>query len=541
MHTPQIAAGAYTLKVAGTPDDFRQIHRLNYQTFVREIPQHADPGNGKLVDKFHKKNLYILAKRAGRVVGMVAVHDEPPFSVAAKLDDPSVIASGGWRPLEVRLLAVEPGERHRVVVGALMWALFRYAAVTRHTHLLISGIVERVDMYERLGFRALGPAKESGGASFVPMAMEVDRLSGEIRHGIESWERRMGLPLASPGSEPVSLMPGPVQIAPEVLAALNEPLVSHRGEAFAEMYERVRATLRGLTGAENVALLAGSGTSANDAVAAGLALAGGRGVILVNGEFGRRLTDQAHRAGLKFETVEWPWGSPWDLARIGEAIGGADWVWGVHSESSTGVLNDLDGLIAIAHRRGVRVCADCISSLGAVPLDLRDLHLATGASGKALGSVAGVAIVFASAEAMAARGRLPSSLDFADAAATRGPRFTVASPLIAALDRALARGPRFGEQAALGCEVRRSLRALGAEPLAPESAASPVLTTFAPPFGYTPEAFALVCRALGFEIHGSRSYLGERGLTQIATMGDVQVDDVRRLFDGLARWSRLAA
>src|SRR5438876_12427603 len=71
----------YLFRRAETPHELEQVHRLNYRTFVGEIPQHADPGTGYLIDKFHDKNQYFVALRDGRVIGMVAVHDQAPFSV----------------------------------------------------------------------------------------------------------------------------------------------------------------------------------------------------------------------------------------------------------------------------------------------------------------------------------------------------------------------------------------------------------------------------------------------------------------------------
>src|SRR5947208_15947168 len=63
--------GRYRFKLAETAAEFEQVHRLNYRTFVREIPQHADSGDGSLVDKFHDKNTYILALRDDQIVGMM--------------------------------------------------------------------------------------------------------------------------------------------------------------------------------------------------------------------------------------------------------------------------------------------------------------------------------------------------------------------------------------------------------------------------------------------------------------------------------------
>jgi aspartate aminotransferase-like enzyme len=198
-----------------------------------------------------------------------------------------------------------------------------------------------------------------------------------------------------------------------------------------------------MVGGKNVALFNGSGTLANEAIAATLAATGGtRGILLINGEFGERLARQAARFGLNPVHLRWPWGQPWDMAEVSAALskeppGG--WVWGVHQESSTGVLNDLPALVTAARRQGVRVCVDCVSSLGATELDLRDVYLASGATGKSLGSYAGLAIVFADAAALAAvdTSRVPSYFDIAAALASDGPRFTFPSSAVLALDAAL--------------------------------------------------------------------------------------------------------
>src|SRR5438552_4152975 len=69
---PMFRVGRYTFKRAETAAEVEQVHALNYRTFVQEIPQHPDPGDGRLVDKFHPKNGYFVALRTGRVVGMIS-------------------------------------------------------------------------------------------------------------------------------------------------------------------------------------------------------------------------------------------------------------------------------------------------------------------------------------------------------------------------------------------------------------------------------------------------------------------------------------
>jgi aspartate aminotransferase-like enzyme len=539
-----LKVGHYLFKTAETKQELEQVHRLNYRTFVSEIPQHADPGSGVLVDKFHSKNAYLIVLREGRVVGMVGVHDQPPFSVADRLPEPEILTRPGTRPLEVRLLAIEPDERNSTMFFGLVWCLYEHARGNGYTHLFISGVAERVDLYERLGFVQLGPAVPCGAASFAPMVLTVGQLPIKIERVKRLWETHLGKVSRAPTpAESVCLLPGPVTTSAVVRTAFHQPPIYHRGPEFIRRFAALRERLGELVGGRRVAILNGSGTLGNEAVAAALAATPceGRGVLLSNGEFGERLARQAVRFGLQPQTLRWPWGKSWDLDEVDEALAReppGSWVWGVHQESSTGVLNDLPGLVRVARRRAARVCVDCISSLGAVPLDLSGVFLATGASGKSLGAYAGCAIIFADAEALARmdRGRVPSYFDIPAALASEGPCYTFPSPTLAALEAALTEyatsaksQETYARYAHLGAYVREQLRRLGLPPLAADDHASPVVTTFAPPGDETSAAFVSRCRAWGFAIGGQSGYLAERRLVQIATMGAV----TRELFSPL--------
>ena len=170
----------YIFKQADSAAEFEQIHALNHATFVCEIPQHADPGGGWLIDKFHEKNLYFVALRGQRVVGMLSLHDQPPFSIASRLPDPTMLCGAGIRPLEVRLLAIQPDERASTVFGGLAWSVLQHVRHSGHTHMFISGFEDRLSLYEGLGFEAIGPAVGSATARFVPMCLPVERM--EARH-----------------------------------------------------------------------------------------------------------------------------------------------------------------------------------------------------------------------------------------------------------------------------------------------------------------------------------------------------------------------
>ena len=59
-------------KLASTPEEFEAIHRLNYLSFVEEIPQHAANPDKRLVDRFHGENTYAICLAGDQLVGMIA-------------------------------------------------------------------------------------------------------------------------------------------------------------------------------------------------------------------------------------------------------------------------------------------------------------------------------------------------------------------------------------------------------------------------------------------------------------------------------------
>lgn len=544
-----LRVGRYLFKRAETPDEFEQIHRLNYRTFVHELGQHADNGQGLLIDKYHAKNTYFIAVSEGRVVGMLSVHDEPPFSIESRLPDPTILKKPGMRLLEVRLLAIEPGQRKTHVLAGMIYTMNEFARAKGYTHYVISGVTNQLELYKHIGFEAIGPAVCDGAASFVPMMTTLERVETQMKRSKVLWERRLAREAAR-AVEPVSLLPGPVALSPEVQAALHEPPLYHRSDEFIHLFEHARSTLCRLTNARAVGMIVGSGTLANEIIAATIAAdaCADAGLILVNGEFGRRILKQAFRFGLRPRVLEWDWGKPWNLEQVADVLddlppGG--WVWGVHQESSTGVLNDLPGLVRVARNRNIRVCCDCVSSLGAVPLDLSAVYLASGATGKALSSVAGLSLVFADPARLAHLNtdRIPSYLDLPATLATVGPRYTVPSGLLKALVAALAvySSPekaqrRYDHYASLGRHVRTRLQELGMPPLAAEQVASPVITSFYPPGRESAIEFVSRCETWGFLIGGQSGYLAEQRVVQIANMGAVSRADLDRLFNRLKGW-----
>src|SRR5207253_261724 len=187
------------------------------------------------------------------------------------------------------------------------------------------------------------------------------------------------------------------------------------------------------------------------------------GLVLSNGELGQRLLDHARRFGLSFDALEFSWGEAIDLAavrRMLERNPTPAWLWCAHCETSSGVLNDLDRLKALCSEFQVKLCLDCISSIGTTPVDLTGVYLASCASGKGLRSYPGIGMVFYHHDP-APSARLPRYLDLGHYASQQGIPFTFSSNLLHALHAAIKRvdwTERFAQLADLSGWLRGRLR-----------------------------------------------------------------------------------
>jgi len=526
-----------TFKIASEDREFEQINRLNYETFVEEIPHNeANPGRS-LVDKFDGENTYMVCLHEDRVVGMIAMRGKRPFSLDQKLDNLDSYLPRDRSICELRLLTVDNRFRNSRVFGGLVKHIARYGMGQGYDLAVISGIVNHVKLYEHLGFVPFGPLVGKPGAMFQPMylTLEAWRDSSKSLFKPES---------VSPGeNEHVTLLPGPVAIGPEVRRAFAQAPISHRSDSFRNALSETRETLCRLVGAKRVEIMVGSGTLANDAVAAQLSLEKKPGLVLNNGEFGSRLVDHATRFGLSFDTLGIDWGEAFDPDQIEGAldpIPDVKWLWAVHCETSTGILNDLGMLKKIAAGRGIHLCLDCISSIGTVPIDLGDVRLASGAAGKGLGAFSGLSMVFYNHEIKPAPEKLPRYLDLGLYAMNSGIPFTHSSNLIYALRQALKRFESedvFARALELSQWLRARLRELGFRIVAPDQHASPAAITLALPDGLSSMEVGRELEELGYFLYYKGGYLIERNWLQICLMGDCSQERLIPLLDALSEIS----
>ena len=524
-----------TFKVASEDWEFEHIHRLNYETFVEEIPQHEGNAEKSLVDTFHGENTYFICLRDGRLLGMVASRDRRPFSLDGKLEDLDAYLPRGKTVCEIRLLSVAREHRNGRVMQGLLTALARHCLGRGYDVAIISGNVRQERFYRRLGFVPFGPRVGTAEALYQPMYRELATLEEDLSELF-----RTGAAPAAP-RKPVNLMPGPVGIRREVQEAFAKAPVSHRAPDFVADVARVKQRLCGLVGSRRVEILMGSGTMANDVIAAQLSLTPGKGLVLSNGEFGDRLLDHARRMGLVFETLTVEWGRVIDRGMIEAALArdrGTDWLWAVHCETSTGVLNDLGMIKEVCAVRDIRLSMDCISSIGTVPVDLRGVHFASCVSGKGLGGYPGLSMVFYDQEVEPAPDTLPRYLDLGLHAAKDGVPFTMSSNLFYGLDTALdvfQSNSIFDEIADISARLRRGLRRLGYRTVAPDEHSSPAVITIDLPEEFRSIDVGRRLEAMGYVLSYNSSYLLDRNWIQVCLMGEISGEVVAPLLDAMEK------
>jgi len=253
------------------------------------------------------------------------------------------------------------------------------------------------------------------------------------------------------------------------------------------------------------------------------------------------LLDHATRFGLAFDALEFGWGEPIDLTQLRkmfERSPSPGWVWCTHCETSTGILNDLERLKLLCSEFQVKLCLDCISSIGTVPVDLRGVFLASCASGKGLRAYPGVSMVFYHHDLGSAPSRLPRYLDLRQYATEEGIPFTFSSNLLHALHAALKRVPwerRFGEIEELSGWLRPRLSEFGFQVIGSDSKCSPAVVTIALPESLSSVKIGELIQEAGYLLSYNSEYLRRRNWIQICFMGESGKEKLVSLVNALNR------
>ncbi|MGA2978134.1 MAG: alanine--glyoxylate aminotransferase family protein [Terriglobales bacterium] len=167
--------------------------------------------------------------------------------------------------------------------------------------------------------------------------------------------------------------PGPTMVHPRVYEALSKPIVGHLDPYFIQVMGDVQQLLKAVFGTHAGATLviSGTGSAGMEAAVANFVERGAKFAVFANGYFSDRLTEMAKRHGADVTRFEKLWGETYtdDEAREFIRREKPKVVAYVHAETSTGALQTGQAICSAAHDTGALVIADCVTSLGGVPVE----------------------------------------------------------------------------------------------------------------------------------------------------------------------------
>jgi aspartate aminotransferase-like enzyme len=296
------------------------------------------------------------------------------------------------------------------------------------------------------------------------------------------------------------MIPGPTPVPENVLLALAKHPIGHRSGEFSQIMVDVTANLKWLHQTENdVLMLTVSGTGAMEAGIINFFSPGDRVLVVHNGKFGERWAEVAKAFALDVQEVTAPWGQPIDPNAVKAALDAdtAKAIKGVivtHSETSTGVINDLETIAKYIKAHGALSIIDAVTSLGAanVPIDEWSLDVVCSGSQKGFMIPPGLGFVTVSPKAWDAYkvAKLPRYYmdlgKYSKGAAKNTTPFTPPVNLIFALQAALTMMKAEGLANIFARHLRHmhatraAIAAMGLALYAPDGHGSPAITAVAP-------------------------------------------------------------
>ena len=350
-------------------------------------------------------------------------------------------------------------------------------------------------------------------------------------------------------STPKLFSPGPVDVSKETFAAMAHTMIGHRGSDFEQLYASLQPGLKEIFGTERPVFLS---TSSAWGVMEGALnnLVSKKVLCLCCGAFSDKWIDVAKKLGLEAEAIQVEWGEAIDPESVRTKLseGGFDTVTFIHSETSTGVLNNLAEIAKVVKSfPDTMLVTDTVSSLSTVDIDMdkNGIDVCLAGVQKALALPPGLAL-FAVSDAAMERAKTIENrgyyFDFLEFAKNDAKNNTPTTPCIATL---------FGLQHMLGeiakegftnrkarhAKTNAMIHAWGAkhsfELFAPEGLRSFALTCFKTPEGFDLPAFIKSLKAKhNFLINGGYGKI--KGTTfRISNMGNETEQTIQELIDAM--------
>ena len=191
--------------------------------------------------------------------------------------------------------------------------------------------------------------------------------------------------------------PGPSPVHPRVYEALAKPIVGHLDPFFFQVNEEIRHLLQMCFGTTNefTMTISGTGSAGMETAVANFVEPGMKFGVFANGYFADRITEMGLRHGAAVARLEKPWGETFSDSEAADFIEREKpaVVAFINAETSTGCHTSGAGICAAAHKIGALVIADCVTSLGGMPVNVDSTGIDVAYSGtqKALGCPPGLA------------------------------------------------------------------------------------------------------------------------------------------------------
>lgn len=346
-------------------------------------------------------------------------------------------------------------------------------------------------------------------------------------------------------------LPGPTEVHPDVLGAQNRPIIGHRGRAIQELMRELQAGLEVVFFTERPVFI--STSSATGLMEAAVRNAVKTRVLsLVNGAFSKRFADIAKSCGFEVDTIEVPWGEAHDpdVLRGKLAEGKYDAVTMAHSETSTGVLNNISALAAVtAEHEDVLVLVDSVTGFGGAELRPDDwgLDFVLTGSQKSFALPPGLSFGVASERMMKRSASVPNRgfyFDFQKFASNQEKWQSPTTPAISGLYALQVQLKRMQSETMEARWVRHTAMAertwtwaaemkesgTGLKVLAPEGQRSPCVTAIAVEDGESAPSIVNRVADRGWVIGGGYGKLKPRTF-RIGHMGDHTLDQLNDLLE----------
>jgi aspartate aminotransferase-like enzyme len=343
---------------------------------------------------------------------------------------------------------------------------------------------------------------------------------------------------------------GPTPVPPAVSQAMAAPMLYHRAPAFVEVYERVLAKLPAVFQTGNdVLTFAASGSGAMDSAAANLIRPQTKVLAAAAGKFGERWIELAEAYEADLTRYEPGWGErldPAELDRLLTENDGIEVVFATLSETSTGIVNDIQAIAEVVNRHGAILVVDAVSGLGAAELkqDEWGVDVVVAGSQKALMIPPGLGFASVSQKALDLVEARPGGRYYFDWVKTAKSQrkgnspFTPAVPLFQALDVALdliaeeGLDDVFARHALLARATRAGAAALGLELFGDPDERSTVVTAIELPSDIDGGKIPGALRKLGITANGGQDHLKGK-ILRIAHCGYFGAFDILTSLSGL--------